>query len=103
MRFSHERCSQIQSERQISSPLYWNFPDPTAMWTRGLPIGIATTSVVNARCVSYFSAQEVLKSSFRSHRDRSNSTRAKSDLSRAPNQDSGSEGTCYQKKSYQVL
>src|SRR5438034_104064 len=88
---------------QISSPLYWTFPDPTAMWTRALPIRVATTSVINTRCVSCFSAQEVLKSSFRSRRDRSNSTRARSDLSRAPNQDFGSERTCHPKKSYQVL
>src|SRR6266540_2575762 len=40
-------------------------------------------------------------SSFRSRRHRRNSTRARFDLSRAPNQDSGSERTCYPKKSYQ--
>src|SRR5437016_14662646 len=45
----------------------------------------------------------MLKSSIKSRRDRSNSTRARSDLSRASNQDSGSERKSYSKKSYQVL
>src|SRR5207247_901585 len=89
--------------RRCSKQLYWSFPNPTAMWTCGVSIEVATTSVVNARCVSRISAQEVLKSSFRSRRDRNHSIGTRSDLSRAPNQDSGSERTCYPKKIYQVV
>src|SRR6266498_4728818 len=45
----------------------------------------------------------MLKSSIRSHRDQSNSTRARSDLPRATNQDSGSARTSYPKENYQVI
>src|SRR6266540_1523363 len=45
----------------------------------------------------------MLKSSIRSHQDRSNSTLARSDLPRATNQDFGSERTSYPKENYQVI
>src|SRR5438128_8010136 len=73
------------------------------MWTNGLPIGIATTSIIDARCVSCLATQEVFASPIRSSRDRGDPTRARSDLSRALNQDSGSERKSYSKKSYQAL
>src|SRR5207247_10827678 len=98
-----ERCLQIQSKRKTSTPLYWTLQDNTAMWTRGISVGIATTSVINAQCVPRVSTQEMPSSSNRSHRDRSYTTRARFDLSRASNQDFGSERTSYPKKNDQIL
>src|SRR5438105_15962585 len=45
MRFSHERRSPLWSERQISPALHCSFSNPTTMWTRGISIEVATTSV----------------------------------------------------------
>ena len=54
------------------------------MWTRGIPVGIATASVINAQCVSCITTQEVSQSSIRNRRDRSNSARARSTYQEQP-------------------
>src|SRR6266540_364698 len=64
---------------------------------------VTATPVVDTQCVSRISAQEVSQSSNRSSRDRSYTTRARSDLSREANQDLGSERTSYSKTISEVV
>src|SRR6266508_688023 len=66
MRFSHERCSQIWSERKTSPALYWTLPNPATVWTRGIPVGTATTPVVYPRRVSCLATQAMLTHAIRS-------------------------------------
>jgi len=72
---------------RIVTWLYRTFPNPAAVWTCCTSVKVATTSIVDTRCVLCLWAQEVFKSPIRSHREWSHSTRTRSDLSRETNLD----------------
>jgi hypothetical protein len=65
------------------------------VWTRGIQIGVTTILGKSTRHLPHVTTEEVSERSHRCSTARSDTAQSRFDLSRAPDQDLGSEGSCH--------
>jgi hypothetical protein len=103
MGFTDEMREKVWGERKGCTSLHRTFFHTSEVWTYDIQIGVTTILGRSSCHLPRVATEEVFESTRGYSTVRSDTARSKLDLSRAPYQDFGSEGSCQQTQDHKVL